>query len=213
MKRWVALLFFLLASTAYVNAQLVRDLHKVYTPGYFEQNSNRDTSEFKPWKRYTPGKTNYSIEVGTSYSSFGSGMGMSSSYISPSVVFSPTQNLMIEAGGRFSYNNFSGAPMLMQSSNGQIEPANTGNPTEAYVRGHYIVNNRLSVYGSGAFGQNQVYYSPYSRTFGSSNYQHISFGMDYKISEKVSIGASFGITNGPAWGTPYGRYGWSPFMP
>jgi len=43
--------------------------------------------------------------------------------------------------------------------------------------------------------------------------------MDYKVSEKVSIGASFGVINGPAFGwgySPFNQYGYqrhNPFFP
>jgi hypothetical protein len=184
----------------------------VYSNGYFEE-SSYDSSSFKPWKRFTPGKTDYSFEIGTGYSSFRNGIGMSSSYVSPSVVFSPTQNLLIEVGGRFSYNSFNGAPMTLPLANGETQMTNTGNPTEAYVHGTYLINSKLRVYGTGAFGNNQLYYSPYNRGFSTTDYQHMSFGMDYKLSEKVSIGASFGITNGPVWGNSYQQNSWNSFMP
>jgi hypothetical protein len=207
---FITSLVFLL--TAAASGQLVKDLHKVYSKGYYDQ-TEFDSSAFKPWKRFTPGKTDYSFEVGTGYSSFGRGIGFSSSYISPSVIITPSQNFMIEVGGRFSYNNYSGAPMFMQQSESGAAPTSPGNPTEAYAYGRYIVNDRLSVYGLGAFGNNQLYFSPYSSGFSTSNYQHLSFGMDYRVSEKFSIGASFGVTNGPSWGNSFQRNGWSPFMP
>lgn len=212
MKTITIAISFALLATFSAAGQLVKDLHKVYSNGYFEQ-SSYDSSAFKPWKSYTPGKTQYSFEVGTGYSSFGSGIGMSSSYVSPSVVFSPTQNLLIEVGGRFSYNNFNGAATVLPSANGEAQMANPGNPTEAYVHGTYLINSKLRVYGTGAFGNNQLYYSPYNRGFSTTDYQHVSFGMDYKISEKVSIGASFGFTNGPAWGNSYQQNTWNTLMP
>lgn len=84
-----------------------------------------------------------------------------------------------------------------------------GRPVEAFAYGRYIVNNKLSVYGMGAFGNNQYYFSPYNSGFGQANYQNYSLGMDYRISDKVSIGASFGFSNGPSFGySPYGnRFG------
>lgn len=212
MRVFIVFIGILIITSTESSGQLMRDLHKLYNPKYSTQ-SVSDTSTFKPWKRFIPGKTNYSFEVGTGYSSFGSGIGMSSSYVSPSVVFSPTQNLLIEVGGRFSHNSFNGAQMTMPLANGESQMASPGNPTEAYVHGRYIVNNKLSVYGTGAFGNNQVYYSPYNRGFSTTDYQHVSFGMDYKISEKVSIGASFGFTNGPAWGNSYQQNTWNTLMP
>jgi len=56
----------------------------------------------------------------------------------------------------------------------------------------------------GAFGRNQLYISPFQNGVSTADYSHLSFGMDYKVSEKFSIGASFGVSNGPAWGiTPF----------
>jgi hypothetical protein len=66
-----------------------------------------------------------------------------------------------------------------------------GNPTEAFAYGRYLVNSKLSIYGMGAFGKNQIYMSPFQSGIGTSDYQQVSFGLDYKITEKTSIGASF----------------------
>lgn len=201
----------LAASLSY--GQLVRDLPSLYQPTILPQ--QEDTSSFKPWHRFTPGETNYSLEVGTGYSSFGSNAGFSSSYISPMVSFSATENLQIVVGGRFSTTNIHNVPMFNQGV-GTDNPQIAGNPTEAFAYGRYIVNNRLSVYGLGAIGKNQLYFSPFSAALGTANYQQYSVGMDYKVSEKVSIGASFGFTNGPAFGfSPSGshRNNSFPFFP
>jgi hypothetical protein len=89
-----------------------------------------------------------------------------------------------------------------------------GNPTEAFAYGRYLVNSKLSIYGMGAFGKNQIYMSPFQSGFSTSDYQQVSFGLDYKISEKTSIGASFGVTNGPAWGiSPFSGYRNQPMNP
>lgn len=191
--------------------QLVQDLHMLYQPSLFPQ--QEDTSMYKPWYRFTPGETKYSIEVGAGYSSFGNNAGFSNSYISPMVSYSASENLQIVVGGRFSNNNYQNMNMFNQNGGG-FTPQSSGNPTEAFAYGRYIVNNKISVYGMGAIGKNQPYFSPYSTSFGTANYQQYAIGMDYRVNEKLSFGASFGFSNGPAWGnSPFYRNSSSPFFP
>lgn len=193
------------------NAQLVRDLHKLYHPSYFYQGTS-DTSSVEPWKILNPSKPSYSFEVGSTFSSYGGGF--SSTYISPTVSFMATERLHIVAGGKFSYANLNGMPMI----GGQLGESPTeygaNNPTEAFAYGSYQINNKFRVYGMGAFGKNQIYFSPFQRGFNTADYQQFQFGMDYKLNDRVSFGASFGVTNGPAWGvSPFGGYRCQPFNP
>jgi hypothetical protein len=121
------------------------------------------------------------------------------------VSFMATDKLQIIAGGKFSYTNTNSRPILNSETNGL---ASNGNPTEAFAYGKYQINERFSVYGLGAFGKNQLYFSPFQSGLSTTDYQHLSFGMDYKISDKVRIGASFGYSNSPVWGTsPFGGFG------
>ena len=188
--------------------QLVRDLPLLYQPGILPQ-QEEDSSEFRPWHRFTPGETSYSFEAGAGYSSFGNSMGFSNSYVSPIVSYSATENFQITVGGRFSRTNFNNMNMI-NFNGGNVEGQLTsGVPTEAFAYGQYIVNDRLSVYGYGAFGKNQTYFSPYNAGFSTADYQQYSFGMNYRLTDKVSFGASFGFSNGPAFG--YSQYGYSPY--
>jgi hypothetical protein len=197
------------------NGQLLSELHKLYHPAYYYKNQ-ADTSTFEPWNKFTPGQTNYSFEVGSSFSSYGGGI--SSSYISPMVSFMATDRLHIVAGGKFSYANIGNTPILNSQFDLGDGPG-IGNPTEAFAYGKFQVNDKLSVFGMGAFGKNQLYMSPFQAGIGTTDYQQFSFGMDYKISEKTSIGASIGFVNGPAWGmSPFGGHGFrslhtNPFFP
>ena len=201
------------------SAQLVRDLHYLYNPSYFYNpyNTLPDTSDFSPSRTFKPGDTKYNFEVGTSYSTFGGGL--SSSYISPTVSFMATNKLHIVAGGKFSYANMGGA--TLNSNIGGLMPQQqiTGNPTEAFAYAQYQLSDKFSIYGMGSFGKNQLYLSPFQSGISTGDYSHLSLGMDYKISERASIGASFGVTNGPAmgWGySPMSNYGfrrYNPFFP
>jgi len=218
MKRvnFLVVLIILTLAALSSNAQLVRDLHYLYNPSYFynPQNTKSDTANFSPFSNFKPGETKYNFEVGTSYSSFAGGL--SNSYISPSVSYRASERLFIVAGGKFSHATATN-PQLFSNFNQVTQQNSMGNPAEAYAYGHFQVNEKLSIYGMGAFGKNQIYMSPFGSGFGQADYQHFSVGMDYKISDKTSIGASFGVSNGPAWGISpfggYGRSGFSPFMP
>ena len=195
----------LLLVSSFAQAQLVRNLYKLYNPAYFNRvESSTDTTTFDPWKMNNTRKPSYSVEVGSSYSTFGGGI--ASSFISPMVSFMPTNKLQITAGGKFSYANMSAIPLARSAGEQFSNQQAMGNPTEAFAYASYQLNEKLSFYGMGSFGKNQLYISPYQMGVSSTDYSQLSFGMDYKISEKVSIGASFGVTNGPALG-----WGYSPF--
>jgi hypothetical protein len=209
-KGFTLVLFFLVL---YISAsgQLTSDLYRLYHPAYFQQNTF-DTTETETWNVLSPSKPSYSFEVGSSFSSYGGGF--SSSYFSPTVSFMATERLHVVAGGKFSYANFSNAPALNSQVGQSASNQAIGNPTEAFAYGMYQVNSKLSIYGMGSFGKNQVYMSPFGAGFGTTDYQHLSFGMDYKISDKFRVGASFGYTNGPAWGlSPNSNYRNQPFNP
>jgi len=195
------LVFVLLGYTS--NAQLTRDLHKLYHPAYFSKASD-DSTQFDPWRLASSSKPTYSVELGTSYSTFGGGL--SSTFISPTVSFMATDRLQVVVGGRFTQTSMGSMPFLSSELGQMGEQQMSGNPTEAFAYGHYQINEKLSVYGMGAFGKNQLYISPFQSGVAQADYQQLSFGMDYKISERVRIGASFGVNNGPSWGvSPFGN--------
>ncbi len=215
LKSLLLLSIFAFASLAGYS-QLTRDLYKLYHPHFYQQHQ-LDTVQFEPWKKFTPGETGYSFEVGTGFSTFGGGNSFTTSFISPMIAYSPTERLQIVAGGKFSHANFGNMPLGNFRAEGLGGEEVPGNPTEAFAFGRYLINSKLSVYGLGAFGKNQLYFSPYQSGFGTADYQHLSFGLDYKISEKTRIGASFGVTNGPSWSvSPFGgqsNHLTNPFFP
>ena len=211
------ILISLLFLSSFTQAQLARDLYKLYNPAYFNRvESTSDSTNFDPWKINRSHKPTYSVEMGSSYSTFGGGL--SSTFISPMVSIMATDKLEITAGGKFSYANMGGMP-LANGIGGQLpEHQSFGNPTEAFAFARYQLNDKLSFYGMGSYGKNQLYISPYTMGIGTTDYSHLSVGMDYKISEKFSIGASFGTTNGPAFGwgiSPFNQQGYrhNPFFP
>lgn len=188
--------------------QLVQDLYKIYDP-VFGNDDHDSTAILTPFGVIKPG-VSYNLSVGTSYSSFGSGMGLSETYISPMVSYSPNQKLQVVAGISFSRTGTHGlsTPSPTNINTGQA----LDNPYQAWAYTQYSFNNRFSVYAMGSVSQNQTYFSPYSRTLGSYNSQMYGVGFNYRISSKASIGASFNFVNRNPFGYQLGGYG-NPFIP
>ncbi|RPH32574.1 MAG: hypothetical protein EHM93_08845 [Bacteroidales bacterium] len=205
MKKRVVLTLILANVFAYnSNAQLVNDLYKIYTP-ISQSASAKDTSSYLPFGTIKPGNPEYHVAFSAGYSSFGRGNGFSSSSVTPTVAFAPTQKVQIIAGATISYNNMSNMPMFKNSAENSQMKQSAGNPTQAFAYGQYKINNRFSVYAMGAFSQNQPYISPFYSGIGTYNSQEFGVGFNYKLGRKTTIGASFNFSNGP------GAMGLSPF--
>jgi len=197
MTKRVVLTLFLVSSFAYLsNAQLLKDLHKVYDPISGISNAY-DSTIFTQQGIIKPGKPVYNVTFGTGYTAFGKGMGFSNSYVSPTVSYSPNEKMTFVVGASFSYTNMN---MSLQSSLVNAQQQQTGgNPTEAFAYGNYQLSNKFSIYAMGAFAKNQLYISPFQQGIGRADYNEFGVGFNYKISNKVSVGASFNYTNGPGY--------------
>lgn len=220
MKRWnVSLGIFLGICISFpASAQLLRDLHYLYNPSYFYTPNTlpSDTTLFSPFDNLKKGEFTYRVEAGTGFSSYLGGL--SSSFISPMVSYRASNKLFITAGGKFSSNSLLQNSFTPTHGPQAVGLPFSGNPVEAFAVANYKVNDRLSLYGTGSFGKNQLFLSPYTG-INSGDYKNISFGMDYKFSDSFRIGASFGVNQGPnlGWGnSSYGNsrfFGHSPFFP
>jgi len=195
MKKQVVLTLILVGIFTYITkAQLVNDLYKVYTP-ISQSTSLQDSSDYSPFGVVKPGKPEFHLSFGTGYTSFGKGVGYSSSSVTPTVAFAPNNKVQIVAGASFSYNNLSNIPaMKTATANGSMQQS-AGNPTQAFAYGQYQVNNRFSVYAMGSFAKNQLFVSPFHAGIGTTDYQQAGVGFNYKISNKVTIGGSFNVVN------------------
>jgi len=195
MKKRVVLTLILVSIFAHFsNAQLLNDLYKIYTP--VSQNNSLSDTIFSPYGIIKPGKPVYNLTLGAGYTSLGSGMGVSSTSVSPTVAFAPTNKVQIVVGASFSMTNLNNMPAAKSSaSNGNMQQ-NTGNPTQAFAYGQYQVNNRFSVYAMGAFAKNQLFISPFQPGIGKTDYQQFGVGFNYKIGSRTTIGASVNFANG-----------------
>lgn len=208
MKRRVVLTLILVSAFAYIsNAQLLKDLHKLYDPINSNSNAN-DSTIFTQHGIIKPGKPVYNVTFGTGYTSFGKGVGFSNSYVSPTVTCAPTEKMTVVVGASFSLTNFNNLSAMQNSpAKGQFQQSNR-NPTQAFAYGQYQVNNRFSVYAIGSFAKNQLYTSPFEQGIGKADYNELGVGFNYKLSKNVTFGASFNYTNGSNFMglSPYGNF-------
>ena len=214
MKKHVVLtLVFASTFSCLSKAQLVQDLYKIYDPVSANLYSS-DSTILTQNGVIKPGKPVYNVSVGTGYTTFGKGVGFSTSYISPTVAFSPNQKTTVILGASISYNNFNRMPFQNSISNGNALQSG-GNPTQAFAFGQYQVNNKFSVFAMGSFSKNQLYSSPFYQGIGKADYNQLGVGFNYKIGNRMSIGASFNFTNGNNFMglTPNGFNALNPLIP
>jgi len=197
------------------NAQKISDLYQIYNPIGQSTNTSDTTNIYSPFGIIKPGKPQYSVSFGANYASFGHGMSYSSTSVTPTVAFAPSNKLQIFAGASISRNNLGNLPVNKSVPNSMQQ--NNGNPTQFFAYGQYQVNNKFSFYAMGSFAKNQLYISPYYGGVGKADYQQFGVGFDYKISSKASIGASINFTNGYGPGymglSPYGYNNFNPMFP
>jgi len=202
-KNVIFFLFILGFLSINTSAQLVEDLYKIYDPIYYSTSSYDSSAIISPFGVIKPG-VNYSLSMGTGYSSFGKGTGISGSYIAPSVSYSPNAKLQVIAGVSLSRTNMHGFDTPKGFSDNQLQTS--ANPYQAWAYSQYNFSNRFSVYAMGVVSQNQSYFSTYSNSLGTYNSQMFGVGFNYKISSKASIGASFNFVKANSLQNPFSAF-------
>ncbi|QKG79836.1 hypothetical protein [Tenuifilum thalassicum] len=209
MRRVVVILVVLelLVFANIAHAQLVQDLYRIYEPVYNPSQTLDSSANSSPYGSIKPG-LNYGLTIGSGYTFMGNGIGMSGSYLSPSVTYS-NNRLQVMAGVTLSRNNMHGI-----KPNDIISTSNTNqfsNPYHAWAITQYQFNNRFSMYAAGSISQNQTLYLPYQNTLGTFSSQQFGVGFNYKINKNTTIGASFNFVNGnnlSPWRNSFTPFGW-----
>ncbi|MEW5844913.1 MAG: hypothetical protein AB1777_01465 [Bacteroidota bacterium] len=189
-----------------LQAQLVQDLYRIYEPVY--NKSQVDSAVvYTPFGIVKPG-INYGLSMGTGYSFMGNGIGMSGSYIAPSVTYS-NNRLQVIAGVTLSRTNMHG----INSTEGAnfAQPFNGSNPYQAWAYTQYQFSKRFSVFAMGSVSQNQSFFSPYQNYMGTYNSQQFGVGFNYRLGPKTTIGASLNFVNrnpNNLFYNPYSPFSW-----
>lgn len=217
MRKQIILSILLVSTFTITKGQLVNDLHKIYNP-ISQSTISKDTAIYSPFGIIKPGNPQYSVSFNAGYTSFGRGNGFSSSSVTPTIAFAPSNKVQVIAGATISHNNMANMPMVKDGANSSRTQQPGANPTQAFAYAQYQISNKFSVFAMGSFSQNQPYISPFYNGIATYNSQEFGVGFNYKINSKVSIGGSFNYSNGPMFGTsPFGygnRYNpFNTFMP
>ena len=158
---------------------------------------------------FQPGKINYSLSLGSEFSSFsGSGSGFSS-WITPSVSYNVNKRLKLGGGiSVINSNYFNVRPWFASEST----DSRSGNFTNAaiFVNGEYLVNDRLSVFGS-AFKvfpvtKEPLPYNPFN-PISAKGAQGVDLNIGYRIGRNFYIQAGFRYSDGlsPYQSDPFSR--------
>ena len=140
-------------------------------------------------------KLSYSVSLGTGFSSFGNNMSMMSSYIAPSINYQVNSKLYLTVDGVIMQNNMSGMEGIYGNSAGysyNSSPSNYGISGMAY----YQLSDRWSIYGDGAYFQNQSVFNDYRAQMYDTDYKTMSIGVGYKVSEKFHFNLQYRYSNG-----------------
>lgn len=154
-------------------------------------------------------KVNYSLETGSMF--YGGAMKGSSFYVAPSFNYAFSKKFSMEGGVMFMNNNYSFAANQVF---GQPDTRLFSQPNKyeavVFAKGNYQVNNRMTITGSlvknfsdNAGMQNQPW---------NNNFQMMSMGMNYKLSDNITLGAGVRVMQGSGYYNPYQFGGSSPFQ-
>lgn len=146
-------------------------------------------------------KMKFGFQAGTSFSSFGSGFSLFSNQISPYLSYQVSPKFSLEIGTTISNYNTGNSPVLSLSG----EPISTSfMGLSGYAVGRYHASERLMISGS-VYRESSVMpsLSMNPAAFEFLN-QGMAVGIDYKISDKFSVGAGLQVmqSNNP-WGSSY----------
>ena len=151
-------------------------------------------------------KFSYSVTVGTGYSSFGNNMSMMSSYVSPSINYQVNSKLNITVNGMIMQNNMNGMEKFYGVTPGY---SYNSSPTNYGISGtmYYQLSDRWSIFGDGAYFENQSVLNNYSAQMYNTDLKTISIGVGYKVNDKINFNLKYRYSNGL---TTYNNY-MSPF--
>ena len=167
-----------------------------------------DSSAIEKANQREVGDVDFSMNVGTGFSSF-SGNGMMNSYIAPSVDYKVSSDLTLNFSGMISNLNPVGSsgPVVAESGGGMMPLSSNNHSFGISAGGVFQPTNKLYIRAQGEYAENatapfSLYPNPVSGQ--SNDYKSVSLGMGYQINEKTSIGFEFRYSDG--YHSPYNPY-------
>jgi hypothetical protein len=161
-----------------------------------------------------PQDSRFSLEMGTGFTSFGSGTTMLGNYVSPRFEYNVNPALTIVAGGSFSFNRYNNLPGQSLVENSLTMQGMTDH--SLFVSGRYLMNENLVITGTvyreegnlPVFSMSQAMMNRGAHNQGFMEYRNhgMSMGFEYRITDNFHFGAEIGINRS---NNPYSLY--SPF--
>lgn len=164
----------------------------------FSQTKQADTLATDSQHLFQPRKFDYGLTLGsefTSISGFGSGL---STYVTPRISYNVSKRFSIGGGLSIIQTNYFGAKSYFQNEQNSFS---NGNYTSAvlFVSGQYLVNDRLTIYGSAfkqfPITQDPLPYNPFNPV-SKNGAQGINFNVSYRVGKNVIIQGSFRYSEG-----------------
>lgn len=189
------LLIFVLSFSGF--AQVFPLMPKYYQPldssVLAQNNKEEEPNNQTLMKRHE--KVSYSVAVGTGYSSFGNNMSMMNSYIAPSVNYWLNSKLNFSVTGIIMQNNMNG----MEGFHGSYpEYSYNSNMSNYGITGsaYYQLSERLSIWGDGAYLENQSVFNDYRTEMYNTDYKTVSIGVGYTVSDNLHLNFQYRYSNG-----------------
>ncbi|MEH0154916.1 hypothetical protein V6R21_12295 [Limibacter armeniacum] len=158
----------------------------------------------------------FGMQLGTGFGVSNGWGSYSSTQVSPSMRFLATPKLSISAGLSVGYTQLYGAPVL--TSEGFQKTDGGFVSSTYYVQGSYQATDKLTISGTVFYQNNNMRQtSPFMK---SNDFKGVDLQLEYKVSDKVTIGGRImtasGTPNGyynPAFSSGFGNspFGSSPF--
>jgi hypothetical protein len=189
---FVVISLFLLAGLHASAQHILHHPNAYYAPAPGSEKYFYDLQKADNTEQNTVSRIQYSLDIGTAFTSFGGGGSLMSSYLSPSIRYRISPKLDLQIGGSIVYNHPAGSSPVG-------EPTMTaGNDPSyyLYLYGTYQVTERFMVNGSLVKGKmNQYSYGIYPYQM-NNEFESYSLGFQYRIANSFHIGAQINVSNG-----------------
>ena len=213
----VVLLFFVVEAFGQ-NGILLPKYYKPLDSTVIIKANEKEDSETEEVLMKLHNKTSYNVTVGTSFSSFGRGMSRFSSYVAPSVNYQPNSRTHFSISGMIMQNNYNG---LEKNFNTGLYYGHNTSPTNYGISGRVFhqLSDRWSIFGDGAYFENQSILNDFRAQMYDEDYKTISIGVGYKITDKVQFNIQYRYSNGldplrDSYSSPfYNHYGNNTLFP
>lgn len=197
MKTFLVSIFFVIALNFSGFAQVFPLMPKYYKPldSTVLGDKNEEEQEKKQTLIQQHEKLTYTVAMGTGYTSFGSEMSMMNSYIAPTIDYQVNSKLNFSVTGIVMQNNINGLEAFYGNEPGYSYNSNLSNygiTGSAY----YKLNDKWSVWGDGAYMENQSIFNDYRADVYNNDFKTVSVGVGYKVSDKVQFNIEYRYSNG-----------------